>query len=62
MLCFAVDQDDSENDCVHKWIKELRVNSPQVPIVLVLTKNDLLETEQYKNDPTKVKFDEQRLE
>ena len=62
MLCFAVDQANFDNDCVHMWIHELRYSQPQVPIVLVLTKNDLLETEMYKEDMTKIKFDVQRLE
>ena len=60
MLCFAVDQDNSGDDCVDKWIRELRINYPEVPIVLVLMKNDLLE--EYKNDRTEIKFDVQRLE
>ena len=62
MLCFAVDQDNSGDDCVDKWIRELRINYPQVPIVLVLMKNDLLEDEEYKNGTTETKFDVQKLE
>ena len=62
MLCFAVDQSNNGNDCVHKWVKELRNNVPKVPIVLVLMKDDLLETEEYKNDTTKIQFDKPRLE
>ena len=65
MLCFAVDQENSGDDCVNKWIIELRTlrtDIAKVPIVLVLMKNDLLETEEYKEDREKIKFDEPRLE
>ena len=62
MLCFAVDQVNHDDDCVHSWICELRNDFAHVPIVLVLMKNDLLETEEYKNDPTKIKFGVPRLE
>ena len=62
MLCFSVDQENSDEDCVLKWIIELRSNDfARVPIVLVLMKNDLLKTEKYKKDKTKIKFDEQKL-
>ena len=60
MLCFAVDQQN--DDCVLRWIIELRTDFAHVPIVLVLMKNDLLETEEYKEDREKIKFDEPRLE
>ena len=61
MLCFAVDQENSDDECVKKWIDELRGFSDKVPIVLVLMKNDLLKTEEFENDRTKIKFNEDRL-
>ena len=61
MLCFSVDQENSDEDCVLKWIFELRTDFAHVPIVLVLMKNDLLESEEYKEDREKIKFDEPKL-
>ena len=59
MLCFAVDQLNDDDDCVHNWICELRTDFAHVPIVLVLMKNDLLE--EYKEDREKIKFGVPRL-
>ena len=46
MLCFAKDQEDNSDECVIRWIDEIREKEPPKPIVLILTKNDL-EDEQF---------------
>ena len=53
MLCLSKDQNNSGDDCVGKWIREIRSIEPNKPIVLILTKKDL------KN---KNYFTEERLE
>ena len=42
MLCFSVDLEDNSDETVYKWISEIRNAEQQKPIILVLTKNDLL--------------------
>ena len=42
MLCFSVDLEDNSDETVYKWISEIRNEEQQKPIILVLTKNDLL--------------------
>ena len=41
MLCFSKDQQDDGDDCVQRWITEIRNNEPRKPIVVILTKKDL---------------------
>ena len=53
MLCFSKDQNNSDDYCVERWIREIRSVEPNKPIVLILTKKDL------KN---KNNFTEKRLE
>ena len=53
MLCFSKDQENSDDEVVEKWIREIRFVVPNKPIVLILTKKDLEDEN---------KFTEKRLE
>jgi len=41
LLCFSVIHRDSFDNLKHKWLPELKHNSPGIPYILVGTKNDL---------------------
>ena len=42
MLCLAVNSEDDSDEGVQFWINEIRSVEPRKPIVLMLTKDDLL--------------------
>ena len=58
MLCFSKDQNDNGDDCVQKWILEIRSVVPNKPIVLILTKKDLEDENKFtEEDLEKIKIE-----
>mgnify|MGYP001379645142 CR=1 FL=1 len=57
ILCFAVDTLADEDEDVEKWVSQIRLANDAIPIVVALTKRDLLEEK--KSRPT---YTEARIE
>ena len=48
LCCFSVTSYNSLLNVSHKWVPEIRKYCPQIPIILVGTKLDLLKNEKVK--------------